>query len=184
MAWKAKKIKQGTFRKYKRENNATITTAPPATIQSDVPVDMNALMQQMANLAHICNAALNNKRILIDSGCYTTIIASAINMPADYVPLFVDSLVSVSQMTNFHDCCIVFLKDKALTICLTPTIINLLNQIKTIAVDNNLLLCTSTLTTHNLYAVDNTTIDNTSSPLVANSTYYQTAQFDTVAEVV
>jgi hypothetical protein len=45
-------------------------------IQSDVQVDINALTQQMANLAHLCKAAVSNKRILIDSGCNTTIIAS------------------------------------------------------------------------------------------------------------
>ena len=33
---------------------------------------------------------------------------SILNMPADYVPLFVDSLVSVSQMTKFHECCMMF----------------------------------------------------------------------------
>ena len=66
------------------------------------------------------------------------------------MPLFVDSLVSVSQMTKFHDCCIMFLKDKALTISLTPSIIHLLNQIKTIAVENKLILCTATLTVDNL----------------------------------
>ncbi len=35
---KGKKVEQGTFREYNRGNNATITTAPPATIRSDVPL--------------------------------------------------------------------------------------------------------------------------------------------------
>ena len=50
-------------------------------------------------------------------------------MPADYVPTFVDSLISVSQVTKLHNSCGIFLKDVALNICLTPSINNLLNQI-------------------------------------------------------
>jgi hypothetical protein len=53
------------------------------------------------------------------------------------VPTFVDSLISVSQVTKLHNSCVIFLKDVALNICLTPSIITLLNQIKSIAVDDN-----------------------------------------------
>ncbi len=76
MAWKAKKVKQGTFREYKRGNNATIAAVPSAAVQSDVPIDMNILMQQMATLAQVCKAAVS-KRLLIDSGCNTPITASS-----------------------------------------------------------------------------------------------------------
>jgi hypothetical protein len=243
MNWKAKKIKEGKYRKYKQSNNATTTTAPPAPIPSDGQVDINALRQQMANLAQLCKAAVSKKRILIDSGCNTTIIASKdhsddnilyrdylesiatangqlipiieqgsiliatangqlipiieqgsiliatangqlipiigqgsiLTMPADYVPTFVDSLISVSQVTKLRNSCVIFFKDIALTIFLRPSIITLLNQTNSIAVDNNLLLCTAALTTDNLYAVNDPIIDNKLSPLLANATYYQTA---------
>ncbi len=73
----------------------------------------------------------------------------------------------------------IFLEKAAFNICLTPPI---KSQIKAIAEENNLLLCTATLTADSLYDKHNTY--NTSSPLFAGATYYQTAQFDTVAEVV
>jgi hypothetical protein len=46
-------------------------------------------------------------------------------MSADYVPSFVDSLVSVSHITKSLNSCIIFLKDVALTVYLTPSIISL-----------------------------------------------------------
>ncbi len=48
--------------------------------------------------------------------------------------------------------------------------------------DDNLLLCTATLTADNLYEVDTNTNTNTNPlpHLVAGATYYQTAQFDAV----
>ena len=103
-------------------------------------------------------------------------------MTADYVPFFVDSLISISQITKSLNSCVIFLQDVALNICLTPSIITSLNQIKSIAVDNNLILCTTTLTDDNLYAGDKQNTYNTSSPLFAGATYYQTAQMDTVAK--
>ncbi len=104
---------------------------------------------------------------------------SLINMPANYVPLFVDSLVSVSQLTKLHNNCIIFLEKSAMNISLTPSIITLLTKIHSIAVDENLILCTASLT-----AVDNSNTTHLASPLLANATYYQTAQLDTVAHVV
>ena len=77
-----------------------------------------------------------------------------------------------------------FLEDSALNVCLNDSIISLLQQINSIAVGNNLLLSTATLTRDNLYAMDNPVIQNKFIPLIANATYYQTAQFDTVADVV
>ncbi len=41
-----------------------------------------------------------------------------------------------------------------MNICLTPSINNLLNQIKSIVVADLLILCTATLKTDNLYAVE------------------------------
>ena len=203
--WIAKKKSDGTFRNNKKQsNNATSDSA-----------DLQALTTQISELnSHLKN--VSNKRLLIDSGCNTTIIASSdhsdsnilyrdekesiatangqlipiigqgsiLQMPADFVPTFVDSLISVSQVTKLHNSCVIFLKDIAFNICLNPSIITLLNQIKSIAVDNNLLLCTAHLTVDNLYAVDSKNTDNTSSKLLANATYYQTAQLDTVAAVV
>ena len=208
-----KLIRTGSTRKkhYKRGNNVNIV--PSAAVPTEAPFDMTALMRKMTNF---CKAVGSKKRLLIDSGCNTTIIASSdhsddnilyrdykesiatangqlipiigqgsiLDMPADYVPSFVDSLISVSQVTKLHNSCVIFLQDVAFNICLTPSIINLLNQIKSIAVADKLLLCKATLTADNLYAVDKQNTYNTSSPLVANSTYYQTAQSDTIAEVV
>ncbi len=50
-------------------------------------------------------------------------------MPADNVPLFVDILVSVSQLTKLHNSCIIFLEKSAMNISLTPSIITLLIEI-------------------------------------------------------
>jgi hypothetical protein len=51
-------------------------------------------------------------------------------------------------------------------------------------VADELLLCTATLTADNLYAANTNTNTNPLSHLVAGATYYQTAQLDTVADVV
>jgi hypothetical protein len=78
-----------------------------------------------------------------------------------------------------------FLKDSALNVCLNDSIISLLQQqINSIALDNNLLLSTATLTRDNLYAMDNPIIHNKIPPLIANATYYQTAKLDAIADVV
>jgi hypothetical protein len=157
-----------------------------------------------------------SKRLLIDSGCNTNIIASQshshksiiyrdsdegistangrvvpivgqgsmLQMPADYAPTFVDRLLSVSQITTLRNSCFIFLKDVAFNVCSTPSVINLLIQIYTLAVEQNLVLCTANLTHDNLYSVNTTATDNPTSPLLANATYYTTAQLDTVADVV
>ncbi len=51
-------------------------------------------------------------------------------MTDDYVPTFLDSLISVSQVTKLHNSSVIFLKDVALNICSTPSITTFLNQIK------------------------------------------------------
>ena len=86
---------------------------------------------------------------------------SILNMTADYVLSFVDSLISLSQITKSLNSCVMFLEKAAFNICLTSPIIPLLSQIKTIAEENNLLLCTATLTADNLYAVDKHNTYNT-----------------------
>ena len=177
--WINKKKADGTYiEHYKRGNNVNIV--PSAAAPTEPPLDMTALMTQMANF---CKAAVSKKRLLIDSGCNTTIIASSdhsddnilyrdykeliatangqlipilgqgsiLDVPANYVPLFVDSLISVSQVSKLHNSCVIFVKDLAFNICLTPSIVNLLNQIKSIAVADKLLLCTAPLTADNLY---------------------------------
>ena len=93
------------------------------------------------------------------------------NIPADFVPSFVDSLVSISQVTKLNNSYVIFLEDSALNVCLNDSIISLLQQINSIAVDNNLLLSTATLTRDNLYAMDNPIIHNKLPPLIANATY-------------
>jgi hypothetical protein len=155
-----------------------------------------------------------HKRLLIDSGCNTNIIAlpshsdipiiyrdskegistangevipiidqeSVLNILADYVPTFVDSLLSVSQVTSLKESCFIFLKDVAYNICLNPSIINLLSQIHTLAVAQNLILCTVNITKDKLYAVNTNT--NNSIPLFVASTYYHTAKFDNVSDLV
>jgi hypothetical protein len=77
MKWKNKMIKNGTFRDYKKQgNNATVSAVnniPSATVLSEASLDMTALMTQISNF---CKAAVS-KRLLIDSGYNTTIIASS-----------------------------------------------------------------------------------------------------------
>jgi hypothetical protein len=97
---------------------------------------------------------------------------------ADFVPSFVDSLLSVSQIIKLRNSCFIFLEKSALNIVLTPSIINLLKQIHSIAVAKNLLLCTASLTDDNLYAVDKQHTTSPPSSLLANATYYRTAQMD------
>ena len=60
-------------------------------------------------------------------------------MNGDYVPSFVESLISVSQITKSLTSCVIFLEKAAFNICLNPSINHLLSQIKTIAEENNLL---------------------------------------------
>jgi hypothetical protein len=151
-----------------------------------------------------------NTRLLIDCGCNTNIIASplhsdipityrdskegistangqiipiigqgsVLHIPADYVLTFVDSLLSVSQVINLNDGCFIFLKDKTLNVCLNPSIIKLLSQIHSLAVEEHLILYTANITKYNFYAV-NTHTDHT-----IPSTYYQTAKFYTVPDIV
>ena len=215
-SWKARLVKKGTWRDFKQANNANIAPATPAPLPSAAHADLASLHQQIANLTTLFKNVVSKKRLLIDSGCNTTIIASPshsdnsiiyrdskegistangqiipilgqgsiLQMPADFVPTFVDSLISVSQATNLNNSCFIFLKDVAFNICLNPSIVNLLNQIHALAVEQKLILCTAKLTTDNLYAVNATTTDTTTSPLFAAATYYQTAKFDTVAEIV
>ncbi len=83
-----------------------------------------------------------------------------------------DSFLSVSQVTNLRNSCFIFLKDGAFNVCLNQcikSIINLLNQIHTLAVDQKLILCTANITKDNLYAVNT----NNNIPLFAASTYCQ-----------
>ena len=214
LSYKAKKVKAGTWIEHKSANNATFPTAAPAPLQSDVHAELASLSKKFETISTLLQ--VRRKRILFDSGCNTTIIASPdhsddnilyrdyeesittangqqipiigqgsiLNMPADFVPSFVDSLVSISQITKSRNSCVIFLKDSALNICLNDSIISLLNKINSVAVDNNLILSTASLTRDNLYAMDNPVIQNKFIPLIANATYYQTAQFDTVADVV
>lgn len=202
--------KRKSFKEFKKQgNNVTVSAAS---------TDLNDLQALTAQLLELNSKlkTVSSKRLLLDSGCNTTIIScpdhsdntilyrddqdsistangqlipivgqgSILNMPADYVPSFVDSLVSISQVTKLHNSCVIFLKDVAFNLCLTPQIISLLYQINSVAVADNLLLCTATLTKDNLYAVDTTINNNKLSSLIANASYYQTAQLDSVADVV
>ena len=203
LSWQAAKIKKGKWIPKKANNAAAIDPLAKMT-------------KHMHTLTTMFTAAVSNKykRILIDSGCNTNIIASEshsdnsiiyrdsnegistangdiipivgqgsiLTMPADYVPSFVDSLLSVSQVTKLRNSCFIFLKDVAINVCLNPSIVNLLNQIHTLAVEQNLVLCTANLTSDNLYSVN--TKNTPTSKLMANATYYNTAQLDTVADVV
>ena len=193
----------------KQANNVTVSAA-----SHDIN-DLKALTAQLFELNSNFKT-VRNKRLLIDSGCNTNIIAcfehsddailsrdnqesiatangemipiagqgSMLQTTADFVPSFVDSLLSVSQITKLRNSCFIFLEKSALNIVLTPSIIILLNQIHSIAVAENLLLCTASLTADNLYAVDTQHTTSPPSSLLANATYYQTAQMDTVADVV
>ena len=214
LSMKASRQKNGTWVEHRKPqaNNANITVTPPTSDPSEISQMITAL--DRFTTIYKSNVS-NNKRLLIDSGCNTNIIASPLhsdipiiyrdskegistangevipiigqgsllNIAADFVPTFVDSLVSVSQTTSLTDSCFIFLKDVAYNICLNPSIINLLSQIHTLAVSHNLILCTANLTKDKLYAVNNTQ-SNDNIPMFAASTYYQTAKFDNVPDVI
>ena len=206
--------KNGTWveRRKLKANNANITVTPP----SSDPSEISQMIKALDKLTSTFTANVSkHKRLLMDSGCNTNIIASPLhsdipiiyrdskegistangevipiigqgsllNIEADYVPTFVDSLFSVSQTTSVKDSCFIFLKDIAYNICLNPSIINLLSQIHTLAVSHNLILCTANLSKDKLYEV-NTTQSTNHIPMFAASTYYQTAKFDNVPDVI
>ncbi len=52
---------------------------------------------------------------------------SILQTTADFVPTFLDSLLSVSQIKKLRNSCFIFLEKSALNIVLTPLIIILLN---------------------------------------------------------
>ena len=201
--WISKRKLNGTFKEFKKQgNNVTLSAASPDL------TDLQALTAQLSELNSNLKT-VRTKRLLIDSGCNTNIIAcsehsdddilyrdnqesiatangqmipiagqgSILQTTADFVPSFVDSLLSVSQITKLCNSCFIFLEKSALNIVLTPSIIILLKQIHSIAVAENLLLCTASLTADNLYAVDKQPTSPPSS-LLANATYYRTAQMD------
>ena len=208
---KAKHQKSGTWVEPRKAHHANVMPTSNLPEPSEMSKFTTAL-EAMTTMFK--SNVSNNKRILVDSGCNNNIIASPIHsdtpiiyreskdgistangqvipimgqgsildLPADFVPSFVDSLISVSQMTDLKNSCFIFFKEVAYEISLTSSIINLLTQIYTLAVDQNLILCTAPLTTDKLYAVDNVTTSKI--PLFAASTYYQTAKFDNVPDLV
>ena len=210
---KAKKIKNGTWIDYKQANIAA-SVPPPSAPPSDLTLfqEFKGSIDNLTNMLN--KTVSNKKRLLIDSGCNTNIISSPIHSdipiiyrdseegistangqvipilghgsildtPADFVPSFVDSLLSVSHVTKLRNSCFIFSKNKAFNIVLTPSIINLLSQINSLAVAQKLILCTASLTKDNLYAVDPTI--NPTPPLFAASTYYQTAKFNNVSDII
>ena len=209
---KAKRQQNGTWVESKtRAYNANIVS--PSTLPDPSEMSKLTTAMETFTTMFKSNVS-KNTRILIDSGCNSNIIASplhsdtpiihreskdgistangqiipilgkgtVLNIPADFVPSFVDSLLSVSQMTELKNSCFIFFKDVAYEISLTSSIINLLTQIHTLAVNENLILCTAPLTTDKLYAVD--TNNKNTIPSFAASTYYQTAKFDNVHDLV
>jgi hypothetical protein len=209
---KAKHQQNGTWVESKtRAYNANIVS--PSTLPDPSEMSKLTTAMETFTTMFKSNVS-KNTRILIDSGCNSNIIASplhsdtpiihreskdgistangqiipilgkgtVLNIPADFVPSFVDSLLSVSQMTELKNSCFIFFKDVAYEISLTSSIINLLTQIHTLAVNENLILCTAPLTTDKLYAVD--TNNKNTIPSFAASTYYQTAKFDNVHDLV
>ena len=204
---KAQKQRAGTWNESKLALNANIVQPPSITREDlDNIAALKDMLKQVSNKKRLlldsgCNtniiSSTNHSDIPIiyreskdgistANGQVIPILGqgSVLDTPADFVPSFVDSLLSVSQICKLKDSCFIFSKTNAINISLTSDIKTLLSQINDIAVTQNLILCTATLTNDNLYAVDNTMSNNTLSPLSANATYYQTAQLDSVADVV
>ena len=213
LSWETKKKKNGSWREPKSANNANITVSSPPSDPSDLATIITALntlttayKSNVSNNKRLlidsgCNANIiasplhsdipiiyrdSKEGISTANGEVIPILGqgTVLNVPADFVPSFVDSLLSVSQMTDLKNSVFIFLKDVAYEISLTSSIIDLLTKIHTLAVHENLILCTAPITKDKLYAVNMKNTTNIHIPSFAAPTYYQSAQFDNVSDLV
>ncbi len=89
--WRKKKKADDTYIEYpKRGNNVNLVSL--AAVPSEAPLDMSALMTQMANF---CKAAVS-QRLLIDSGCNTTIIPSSDH--SDDILYYIEIIRNLSRL--------------------------------------------------------------------------------------